>query len=141
MTTLMGGKIITVFFEQESAEAEARSAEIKVRQIPIRDYEAGFKCHTDEVALVGFLVGKDREFALTLTPESYEAIIETGKEVNEKGFFSFCRRRIAVNQDRETQTAVAFAQLPAEARNALMAEAVKLNPSSVPSSISQPRRM
>jgi hypothetical protein len=98
-TILFGGKNITVNFEPVADPAavggfrESVAEEIKVRQIPVREYETGFPLVDDEPALVAFLCGKPKPWALTLRPESYEDALVTGREVNVKGFFSYCQRR------------------------------------------------
>jgi hypothetical protein len=115
--TLFGGKLITVTFEPTEAELQTsdftlRTSEVRVRQIPIREYERGFQLVQDEIALAGFLVAAPRQsaadpcncsraWALTLTPQSYELVLATGREVNEKGFFAFARRRAAEQAEKE----------------------------------------
>ena len=100
-TTLFGGKLMTALFEPLPDGTPVPAQEIKVRQIPVREYEIGFPLANDEAALVGFLVGKDKNFALTLAPESFEELLATGREVNRRGFFSFCQRRMEQIQRRE----------------------------------------
>lgn len=136
--TILGGNKITITLETGATE------EIIVRQIPIRDYGDGFKHFNDEVALVAFLAGKPKEFALTLTPESYEEILSVGQEVNASGFFAFCRRRIEANSQQEAMNAAALAQLPEAARKTILEQGAKLmasQNSSGSSSIPQPRRV
>ena len=118
--TLFGGKPITVKFEpvpDPVAEGGFRMPapeSIKVLQIPVRDYDAGFGFVADEVALVAFLCGKPREWALTVAPDSFEEILTTGREVNAKGFFSFCQRRTE-HLERENAALIgAMATLPPE---------------------------
>lgn len=138
MNTLLGTKTITAIFES------GESGEVVIRQIPVRDYDAGFKCFTDEVALVALLVGKPREFALTLSPDSYEEILSCGKELNERGFFGFCRRRIEADTQKEALNAAALAQLPEAARKNIIEQGAKMmasQSSSASSSGPQPRRV
>ena len=87
-TTLNGGVMLTVSFEPLADGTVPSPAAIKVRQIPVRDYETGFPLVDDEPALVGFVCGKDKAWALTLTPDSFEEVLDTGREVNTKGFFT-----------------------------------------------------
>ena len=101
--TLFGGKNIVVNFEPLAEGTVPAPQEIKVRQIPVRDYELGFPLVDDEAALVGFLCGKDRAWALTLAPEAFEEIITTGREVNAKGFFSSCQRRMERLRERDAR--------------------------------------
>lgn len=130
---LLGGVKMTVTFET------GETTELLVRQIPVRDYDVGFKSYSDEVALVAFLVGKPREFAFTITPESYEEILTAGREVNEKGFFASCRRRMEAEAAKEIQVATALGSLPAETLKTLTEQGAKLSSNS--SSIPQPRRV
>ena len=50
-----------------------------MRQIPVNQFETGFAFIEDEVQLVAFLCGKDKPWALTLAPESYEQVLATGQ--------------------------------------------------------------
>ncbi len=152
MNTLTGKKQITVTLEPVDGVAK-EPFPVEVRQIPIRDYDQGFQCFNDEIALVAFLVGMPRTWALALTPESYEEILAVGTEVNQRGFFAFCRRRIeadlqmkmraAVHREtmRELEMAEAVLRMPTELRNEIMkagAQAMGLTPS--PESSSPPPR-
>jgi hypothetical protein len=132
--TLFGGKLVTVSFEPTEAEMKTwegrnvsgpengdggtpslpRTEQVRVRQIPIRDYERGFALVHDEIALAGFLCGKDRAWALTLAPQSYELVLAAGKEVNEKGFFAFAGRRAAELAEKEQAAMVVGLQIAQE---------------------------
>lgn len=92
-TALFGGRTIDKVILEDGTPGEP----ILVRQIPIRDYERGVKLVEDDVALVGFLMGKDAEAAKALSPETFEEVLAVGQEVNAKGFFAFAQRR----SDRE----------------------------------------
>jgi hypothetical protein len=117
---LHGGKTIEVIFALIEGQTEARREQIKVRQIPIRDYEAGFGRVNDEIDLVGFLCGRDKVWALTLTPESYESILTTGREVNRLGFFTYCQRRMEHAQKQDAALLDKLSHLPPEAMRAVM---------------------
>lgn len=141
MNTLTGKRLITVSLETgdgQEAMGDNR-AEVSVRQIPIRDYEAGLKHFGDEIALVAFMLGKPREFALTLTPGSYEAVLTAGKELNERGFFAFCLRRIAATQQEQLQLSAALAQMPEDVRLSILAEGAKAMASTASSGSSSPQ--
>ena len=115
MITLNGGLKLTVHFEPlADGTTVPAPEEIKVRQIPVRDYDAGFGFLEDEAALVAFLCGQPKAWALTLVPASYEDILEKGREVNERGFFSFCRRRTEQAQKQNAEMITAMAKLPQE---------------------------
>ena len=134
--TLNGGLDLRVLFEKPSPEAAAPApASIKVRQIPVREYEAGFRHLKDEAALVGFLCGKDKTWALTLTPDAFEEILELGTEVNERGFFTSARRRADREQKEQAAWVAVLATLPQETvKLAMEAGLANQNPSRSPSS-------
>jgi hypothetical protein len=111
-TALFGGKFLAVRFEPLPDGTTVPDAEIKVRQIPVRDYETGLALVNDEPALVGLLCGKDKAWALTLAPESYEAALITGREVNAKGFFTFCQRHTEQAQKQQADMIGLMATLP-----------------------------
>jgi hypothetical protein len=118
---LFGGKLLTVNFEPLAAAAAEGGAsvpasqELKVRQIPIRDYARGFTLVEVEPALVGFLgAGRDgvppshdKAWALTLAPDSYEEILAAGREVNARGFFAFCQRHTEALEKKQQATMLA----------------------------------
>ncbi len=144
-TTLFGGKNITVQFEPAADGSPPAAAEIKVRQIPVREYENGVLLVDDEPALVGFLCGKDRAWALMLIPEAFEEILVTGREVNAKGFFSFCRRRMERTREREADMIGLMATLPPEQIKAMTERGLELqrqsrSPSFSPGYVSPPAR-
>ena len=112
--TLNGGKTITVIHEPTAEGAEPVAESVKVRQIQVRQYEAGFTLVKDEAALVGLLCGKEKTWALTLTPESYEDVLETGREVNRRGFFTYCQRRMEQDEKQNAAMIGVMANLPPE---------------------------
>jgi hypothetical protein len=141
--TLFGGRKIEVYFEPLPEGSTPPAQTMTVRQIPVRDYDVGLKYFTDEIALVAFLVGRPREFAFTLSPQSYEEILSVGKEVNARGFFAFCQRRIEAKEQMDAAALVTIAQLPDEARKLVLSQGAKMTSlnSSDSSSIPQPRRV
>jgi len=86
----------------------------------VREYDAGFAVVNDEFALAAFVCGQKKEWAFTLTPESFEAVLETGREVNEKGFFSFCQRRTELLQRQNADMFGQMKDLPPEALKVLV---------------------
>ena len=113
--TLNGGQTLTFNFVPETEGATPREPlVIKVRQVPVRDYETGFAHVNDEPALVGFLCAKDKPWALALEPEVFEEILNTGRTVNQKGFFSFCQRRMERLEKQQSDMLGAMAKLPPE---------------------------
>jgi hypothetical protein len=111
---LNGGLKHTVNFEVLADGTLPPATEIKIRQIPVRDYDAGFGFVDDEPALVGFLCAKDKAWALTLAPDSYEDVLVKGRAVNQKGFFSFCQRRMERAEKQNASMISAMATLPAD---------------------------
>lgn len=94
--TFFGGMTFTVTHEDGSTES------VKVRQLPMRHYETAYQLIRDEIALTAFCCERstdkgpliaDKPWALTLQPESYEQLQDAARKVNEKGFFSYARRR------------------------------------------------
>ena len=147
--TLFGGKMVTVRFEPLADGTVPAAQEIKVRQIPVRDYEAGFPLVDDEPALVSFLAGKDRPWSLTTAPASFEEILVTGREVNAQGFFSYCQRHTARLQAREARQQAdmigLMATLPPEQIKAMTERGLELqrqsrSPSFSPGYVSPPAR-
>ena len=156
-TTLFGGKTITVHFEPlpdgpgfAEASPPVPDAQIKVRQIPVREYETGLPFIDDEPALVGFLVAQTsglcgKAWALTLTPESFEEVLTTGREVNEKGFFSFCQRRMERAAREQAAMIGVMATLPPETmklamERGLAMQAQSRSPTLSPGFVSPPAR-
>lgn len=93
---------------------EAREENVIVRQIPLADYERGFALVNDEIALAGFLCGKDKNWALQLMPETFEQVITLGREVNAKGFFAYATRRAVRESEANAAAMAALATLPPE---------------------------
>ena len=117
---LNGGIMLTVSFEPLADGTVPAPDAIKIRQIPVRDYEAGFSRVDDEPSLVGFVCGKNKAWALTLSPDSFEEALTTGREVNAKGFFTSCRRRMERIQKEQASLYGAIATLPPETVKQMM---------------------
>jgi len=116
LITINGGKRVAVSFDfTPDGRPAAKDDEIRVRQIPVRDYERGFALVADEIAFAGFLCDQKREWALTLTPESLELVLEAGREVNTRGFFSSFQRHLALAQKQQSDQLLLIGQLPPEA--------------------------
>lgn len=114
---LNGGLEIDVLFEAVNGMLPA-SERVKVRQVPIRDYNEGFKLVDDEPGLVSFLAGKPKDWALSLSPGSYEEILAKGREVNKVGFFPYCQRR---TEREQTRTLQVLQNIPPQALEAVIA--------------------
>lgn len=139
-TALAGGRQVNILREVRPDEPAVPET-VKVRQIPVRDYDAGFVLADDEAALAGFLCGKDRPWALTLTPESFEEVLETGREVNQRGFFSCYQRRSDRARKQETEAMARIAALPFETQKLILENGQKLaSPTTSPALLPPPVR-
>lgn len=69
--------------------------EMKVGQIKLAEYNRALAAVTaeNEFALVAIACGTSEAAVKSLSPESYEVLLGTVYQANEKGFFSFARRR------------------------------------------------
>ena len=85
--TLFGGAKINVILEDGSAQ------EWTVRQIRLREYQAGFKLIEDEFGLVGLACDVKRTVVETLSPDSFTEVYAKVEEVNAKGFFTYAARQ------------------------------------------------
>jgi hypothetical protein len=112
--TIKGGMEVKIAYELSAGETTHRTDTVKILQIQVRQYEAGFQFVNDEAALVGFVCGREKPWALTLTPESYEQILEFGRAVNSRGFFSYCQRRTEQAEKQNAAMIGMMANLPPE---------------------------
>lgn len=122
--TLFGGRLVTICL------AGGQTEEVRVRQVPLADYEKGFTLLGDEMALTAFICGKPMNWltgepgtrnaepgtsvAAAVTPESYELLRTTAAEVNERGFFAWSARRAQREQETQARMVSAMATLPPE---------------------------
>lgn len=120
--TLFGGRLVAVTFNDGS------TGEIKVRQLPLGEYERAFAVLDDEISLVALICGLKRdELVGTLstaspsssssnpsgvTPESYELLQVAAEEVNKNGFFVWSVRRTAKQDEKQGRMVEAMATLP-----------------------------
>jgi hypothetical protein len=116
-TTLLGGQTVKVTLLDESI------AEFKVRQLLLGDYPIAkrFVDEGDEIGLVAFICGHQKDWANNLAPESYEELYATAEVVNAKGFFAWLPRQQA-REDKKQQAAL---QLVANWSPDQLKEAVK----------------
>lgn len=87
--TLFDGLEITAVCEGGSTE------QIKIQQFKLGQYQAAFIRIDDEFNLVSLACGKKDGWAITLTPDCYEAILAAVQKVNARGFFAYAERRQA----------------------------------------------
>lgn len=73
-------------------KVDGTEEEVKIRQVPLKDYKKGFTICEDEISRVGFICAKDEAWVYSLTPESYEMLAVETEKVNTH-FFAFCARQ------------------------------------------------
>lgn len=88
METLLGGRDLTITRLDGSTET------VKVRQLPIRRFEALRATLADEPARVALYTGQPPPWADLLTPESFEAIIVEGDRLNADFFGRWLQRQM-----------------------------------------------
>lgn len=103
--TLFAGLTAAVVHEDGSTET------VKVRQLPLRTYETAMQLLNDEFAITAFCVERttdkgpltaDKNWILTLQPESYSELVSKSEHVNKSGFFVYAARQTE-KQRRESQ--------------------------------------
>lgn len=117
--TLFGGKLFAVVF------ADQRTEEIKVRQLPIGQYEKAFAVLNDEMALTAlicdrpkdWITGKNPDGSDSMNPESYEELFKLAGEVNAKGFFAWSGRKAEKARLQMLENAKLMAMLPEDMVN------------------------
>lgn len=106
--TLFAGRLITVTL------LDGTTAEFKVHQLSLAQYERAFALLDDEITLTAFICGHDLKWAENLKPESYEQVYAVAQEVNARGFFVWSQRRKQREQVVHERNLAAMAQLPPE---------------------------
>ena len=144
--TLFGGRLVPAV-----PFADGHTEDVRVRQLPLADYERAFAVRDDEIALTALCCesvapgatasggAHSRDWALTLAPAGYEALYAAAREVNAAGFFAYSARR--ETRERELLTAnlqLAAQMSPDTLRAAIEAGQKSTSPSSSPGS---PRRL
>jgi len=109
LETLFGGRNVCVTL------LDGTSAEFKVRQVPVAEYERAYALLDDEAALTAFICGHEKKWCDHLTPESYEALYAAAQEVNAKGFFARAARQRDHEREQQAQQNAMLSALPAEA--------------------------
>ncbi len=71
---------------------DGTTSTVEVRQLPVKEYEAAFLLNDDELGLTAKFCGKIKDWIYTVSPESYESLVATSKEVN-AAFFGYATRR------------------------------------------------
>ena len=87
-TTLHGFHVVSITLEDGSP------AEVKVRQIRLREYQTAFRLMDNEPALVALVTQQTQQQVEAWSPESFEAVYTKLQEVNAAGFFTFAARQL-----------------------------------------------
>jgi len=87
--TLLGGMKTLVQFRDPKFAAE----EVQVRQLAIEHYPELLKVMDDECAMVEMFCGKEKGWAVSLTPDSFERVITEGERLNGDFFSRWVQRR------------------------------------------------
>jgi hypothetical protein len=87
--TLFGGSEFEVLIA-DHARKEIRPQVVKVRQIPVEDFQKAIHCLTvdDDNALIELVCQQSPGWTLTLTPQSFLVLVEEIKRVNADFFAS-----------------------------------------------------
>lgn len=88
-----GGLLVKVTMADNSI------AEIKVRQLPIEDWDKAIGVFTNERALVALICGQPPEWVNKIAPDSYGELFKLAREVNERGFFDYAARQLKAGED------------------------------------------
>lgn len=108
--TLLGGSTITV-------NTSNGGIEVKVRQVPIKEFPAFLAVQDDEHAMIEFVCGQKKGFAETLTQDDHERLISEIDRVNGDFFPRWVQRRLKRSERlmpgiTEKATASAGSNLP-----------------------------
>lgn len=133
--TLFGGRPMTAHL------LDGNTVDLRVRQLPLRDYERAFALLDDEISLTAFCcdTGQPKAWAETLAPESYEDLRAVVEEVNAKGFFAWSARRLTKLAEQQQRMMEVAAILPPDALKLALDAGARLTlPSSLPISLRRP---
>ena len=137
ITALFGGVDFSVTHE------DGTSATIRIRQLRLGEYQAGHSLVKDEFAITAFCCSRtdapakplDKNWIMTLLPQSYEALRVKVQEVNQEGFFTWSKRAAEEEAQMNAQWLKAAAQLPPE----VLADAIERGKSALPTQSPRPR--
>lgn len=121
---------------------DGTAADVKVRQLPLAEYEKAFGLFNDEMGLTALIANQPKAWLIGgpgsdvpglesgatqdsrlqtrdsqsgVTPESYEALRAAAEEVNQAGFFAWSARRSERERQAQAQMMHALAALPPDA--------------------------
>lgn len=86
LTQLVGGEELDIRY------ADGREERVKVRVLPVKERERYLEVMNDEAAQVELFCAREKGWAETLAPESYDAIADKGQELNLPLFQNWYRR-------------------------------------------------
>lgn len=124
---VLWGNNVEVVYEK-TGEKEA----IKLREIPVEDWEKAVVAESNEFLLVELFAGKPPGWSKTIKPESFDQIITTGERLNAR-FFGFCERtetraikRLRRVAPEKLEEVVSGIMSPSPSQNGLQRSAVPL---------------
>lgn len=130
--TLFGGRTVPATF------TDGHTDDVRVRQLPLAEYERAFVLREDEFALTALCCAQEKDWISTLTPDSYEALRAAAEEVNAQGFFAYAARRAKREREALAAQLELASQMPPETLKLAMESGLKsTSPTSSPPS---PRR-
>lgn len=122
LTTLLGGKEITVLLENGESE------QIKVRQLPIRKLEEFLQKIGDEDAMVELYASKESGWSQRLSRDSWEQVLDLGEAMN----LDFFTRRAKARIERQEKIMPGFKDRLEQTQSKMIEEIASRLSSSVP---------
>lgn len=95
-TNLPAAAVVNGGTEIEVKTIDGKSEKVKVRLVPVRQFDDYMKVVFDQPAFVEFVTGKDKGWADNLTDESMSAIDEMGRKLNDPRLDRHLDRQMAV---------------------------------------------
>ena len=87
VATLLGGLPLKVTYQDGSSE------ELTIKQLPVKQMLPLLKAIDDEPAMAELFCGKPEGWSASLTPESFELVVEEGDKLNRDFFVRWVQRR------------------------------------------------
>lgn len=100
MEALFGGKVVPVTLRDGSTE------EVRVKEIPIRQFETFLIAIEDEAQIISIVTGKDEDWVDNLADESHEALVAAAMDVNFTRVERWLDRKVSRGQQFENNPAV-----------------------------------
>jgi hypothetical protein len=104
--------------------------EIKVGQITLKNYDAALKAvnSENEFALCAIACGVTEALIKSLSPESFESVLGEVFLINEKGFFTYARRRKSSSAERAMIREMAEQMVNLQSRAPILAPSSPVSP-------------